>query len=255
MAFNIPTIDPQAGVITTAPLTLQEKQEADALLKMREASGAKGRAVIKEENLSKTIAQNMQRWHGDPWSMIQDGVIWTLDQVDLETPVKRFPPNPWLEQIVREWEANKLLAIPKSRRMMITWLMLYLHLWLAMWHPGVAAFFVSESERKSIDMVNKADFIFRHIPDSVMLKPKIRRKQSMIEFPGLDSYIMGIPEGENQLRQYTATALVFDEWAFWERPMESLAAAKPCITGGGRLTICSTPGKEAFYGLCFDQRL
>jgi len=187
--------------------------------------------------------------------MIQDGVIWTLDPVDLANPVKPFPAQPWLEKIVREWEEHKLILLPKSRRMMISWLMIYLHLWLAMWHPGVNAFMVSDSERKSADLIEKADFIFRHIPDSVMLKPKIKRKQCLIEFPGLDSYLMGIPEGENQLRQYTATALFFDEFALWERPMESLAAAKPCITGGGRLAIVSTPGKECFYDLAFDVRM
>lgn len=114
---------------------------------------------------------------------------------------------------------------------------------------------VSESERKSIELIDRVDFILRHIPDNVMLKPKMTRKQNRIDFPGIDSYIMGVPEGENQLRQYTATALMFDEWAFWERPMESLAAAKPCIQGGGRLTIVSTPGKECFYDLAFDQRM
>jgi phage FluMu gp28-like protein len=214
-----------------------------------------GREAWKEQSLPQTIAQNMSRWHKDPWSMVKDGVIYTLDQVDLSNPIKRFPANPWLETITREWEANKLLAVPKSRRMMLTWLMIYLHLWIAMWHPGAAVFLVSESERKSADMIEKADFIFRHIPDNVMLKPKIKRKQCLIEFPGLDSYIMGIPEGENQLRQYTATALMFDEWAFWERPLESLAAAKPSITGGGKLTIVSTPGHDAFYNLCFDQMM
>lgn len=217
--------------------------------------GELGNLAQKEASLVKDIAGNMKRWHADPWAMIKDGVIWTLDQVDLNQPVKRFPANPWLLPIVREWQSNNLIAIPKSRRMMISWLMIYLHLWLAVWHPGVAAFMVSESERKSIELIDRVDFILRHIPDNVMLKPKMTRKQNRIDFPGIDSYIMGVPEGENQLRQYTATALMFDEWAFWERPMESLAAAKPCIQGGGRLTIVSTPGKECFYDLAFDQRM
>lgn len=217
--------------------------------------GNLGNQAKKEASLVKDIAGNMTRWHADPWAMIKDGVIWTLDQVDLQQPIKRFPANPWLQPIVREWQANNLLAIPKSRRMMISWLMIYLHLWMTMWHPGVAAFMVSESERKSIELIERADFIFRHIPDNVMLKPKMSRKQNRIDFPGIDSYIMGVPEGENQLRQYTATALMFDEWAFWERPMESLSAAKPCIQGGGKLTIVSTPGKECFFDLAFDQRM
>lgn len=240
------------AIISNTPLTPAEvRAEQD---RMRGLSKT-GSPLPSTENLSQQIAQNMQRWHADPWAMIQDGVIWTLDEVDLENPIKRFPAHPWLEQIVREWQANKLILIPKSRRMMISWLMNYLHLWLAMWHPGVAAFYVSSNERKSADAIKKMLFIYRHIPETVMLKPKVKDKQCLIEFPGLDSYVMGIPEGEDQLRQYTATALVFDEFAFWERPMESLSAAKPCITGGGRLTIVSTPGKECFYQLAFDQSM
>ena len=237
------------------PPTPEEIREATQRSQEMRQLGELGNQAKKQASLTQSIAANMQRWHRDPWTMLQDGVIYTLDQVDLQTPVKQFPANPWLEPVVREWQSNRLLAIPKSRRMMITWLMVYLHLWLAMWHPGVAVFMVSESERKSADMIEKCDFILRHIPDNVMLKPKIRRKQCLLEFPGLDSFIMGIPEGENQLRQYTATALFFDEWAFWERPMESLAAAKPCIQGGGRLTLVSTPGAECFYDLAFDQRM
>lgn len=233
------------------PLTTEEMEEAEAR-KAKMADLKQGPTLPKEVD-PKKIAANMKRWHADPWNMVKDGVIYTLDQADLDNPVKKFPPNPWLELITREWQANKLLAVPKSRRMMLTWLMLYLHLWLAMWHPGVAAFMVSESERKSADMINKIAFMFQHIPEGSMLKPVMRRKQCLIEFPGLDSYIMGIPEGENQLRQYTATALMFDEFAFWERPLETLAAAKPTITGGGRITLISTPGKECFYDLCFDQ--
>lgn len=247
-----PTIDPTAN--QPRPLIVTP-EEARLERERNRARGQAGFEAAKEANLSKSLAANMQRWHSDPWAMIQDGVIWTLDQVDMQNPVKKFPANSWLEKVTREWEANKLLIIPKSRRMMISWLMIYLHLWLAMWHPGVAAFFVSESERKSADLIEKADFIFRHIPENVMLKPKVRRKQCLIEFPGLDSYIMGIPEGENQLRQYTATALYFDEYSFWENPQATLAAAKPCTQGGGRLTIVSTPGKDCFYDLCFDQTM
>ncbi len=253
MAFQIPTT--QSPVISTAPLTPEEKAIEDAKFQRFQTRGQEANEEKTRQSLAKSVAENMRRWHGDPWSMIKDGVIWTLDEVDLEAPVKRFPAHAWLERITREWQGSKLIAVPKSRRMMISWLMIYLHLWLAMWHPGVAAFFVSESERKSADMIRKAEFIFRHIPEDVMLKPKVKNKQCLIEFPGLDSYIMGIPEGENQLRQYTATAILFDEWAFWKDPQETLAAAKPCTQGGGRLTVVSTPGKECFYDLCFDQTM
>jgi len=253
MAFKLPTI--QAPSPERRILTPSEAREESERMKAMGAAGLATQEAQQQANLAKTVAENMKRWHADPWAMVRDQVIYTLDQVDFDSPVKKFPAHPWLEKITREWQANKLIAIPKSRRMMITWLTVYLHLWLAMWHPGVAAFFVSESERKSEDMIKKAEFMFRHIPEDVMLKPKVKTRQCLIEFPGLDSYIMGIPEGENQLRQYTATAILFDEWAFWKDPQATLGAAKPCTQGGGRLTVVSTPGKECFYDLCFDQTM
>jgi len=202
-----------------------------------------------------TVSNNMKRWHKDPWTMVEDGVIYTLDQVDMKTPVKPFPKAHWLKEITHEWQEHRLLLVAKSRRMTVSWLMAYLHLWLAMFHPGVAAFLVSESERKSAELISRCEFMFDHIPDSVMLKPQKRSKHCLLEFPGLNSYIMGIPEGADQLRGYTATALFFDEFAFWERPTESLGAARPCIDGGGRVSIISSPQEGPFYDLVFDQTM
>ena len=188
---KIQTPSPERKILTPA--------EARAESEKMRATGNQGvasREAQTQAGLAKTVAANMRRWHADPWAMIEDGQIYTLDQVDFDNPVKKFPAHPWLEKITREWQGSKLIAIPKSRRMMITWLTVYLHLWLAMWHPGVAAFFVSESERKSEDMVKKAEFMFRHIPDDVMLKPKVKTRQCLIEFPGLDCFIRGLPDGE-----------------------------------------------------------
>ena len=250
--FQIPRIYTQPETPQVIPATPEEIAElagpqAAMVERMDHAN-----TVRKERSLAADIAGNMKRWHADPWAMIKDGVIWTLDETNFKTPVAKFPPYPWLEQITRQWQANRLIAIPKSRRMMITWLMVYIHLWFAMWHPGRSVFFMSQNERLSKDLIKKCEFILRNIPENVMLKPKVKHKESMIEFPGLDSYILSVPQGEDQLRSYTASAIYFDEFAFWERPMETLAAAKPSITGGGRLTIVSTPGKEIFRELCFD---
>ena len=252
MAFEIPrlrTADPEPLV---RPPTPEEVAELSKKYDPQRENLERANQARKEKSLAADIATNMKRWHADPWAMIKDGVIWTLDETNFKTPIAKFPPYPWLEQITRQWEANRLIAIPKSRRMMITWLMIYLHLWLAMWHPGKSIFFMSENERLSKDLIKKCEFILRNIPENVMLKPRVKHKESMIEFPGLDSYILSVPQGEDQLRSYTASAILFDEFAFWERPMATLAAAKPSITGGGRLTIVSTPGKECFREICFD---
>jgi len=184
--------------------------------------------------------------------MVKLGLIWTLDEADLQQPVKEFPHEPWLEYVMQEWMDHKLFAIPKSRRMMQTWTMAVCHLWLAMFHEGANVFLVSDKEEKSDALVKRCEFIFDHIPSGRILLPKKRSKFCLMEFPGLNSFIRGVPQGAGQLRQYTATALMFDEFAFWERGRETLSASKPTIEGGGRLTIISSAQEGAFQDVCFD---
>lgn len=208
-------------------------------------------ATSKEEE----VAATMRRWYKDPWAAIREGKVFTLDQTDFTTPVKAFPPKPHLEFITREWEAHRMLLVPKSRRMMLSWLMCWLHLWMAMFHPGRAVFIVSDKEQKSDELVRRCEFMYTNIPEGTILKPTLRTKYCFMEFPGLDSSIMGLPSGAAQLRQYTASALLFDEFAFWNDAMETLGAARPTIEGGGRLTIISSAQDGPFKKLVFDETL
>ena len=201
------------------------------------------------------IAANMKAWWADPWYGIKQGWIFTLDQTDFKNPVKLFPPKAHLEHITRAWEQHGLMLVPKSRRMMLSWLMCYLHLWMAMFHPGRSVFIVSDKEQKSDELVRRCEFMYTNIPDGTILKPTARAKYCTLEFPGLDSYIMGLPSGAAQLRQYTASALLFDEFGFWSDAMETLGAARPTIEGGGRLTIISSAQDSPFKKLVFDETL
>jgi phage FluMu gp28-like protein len=184
--------------------------------------------------------------------MIEDGVIYTLDQVDLLNPVKQFPNEPWGEIITSIWLQNKLFAEYKSRRMKMSWLMVFLHLHLAMFNEGVSVYFVSSKEEKSDELVRRAEFMLKYIPDDQMLKPRWKGSYCYLDFPGLNSFIHGIPMGEDQLRQFTATAILADEFAFWEKARETYMASIPTIQGGGRFTAISSPQTGFFQEICFD---
>ena len=201
------------------------------------------------------IAATMKRWYADPWAAIAEGKIFTLDQTDFKNPVKPFPTKPHLEHLTRAWLDNPMMLVPKSRRMMLSWLMAWLHLWMAMFHPGRSIFIVSDKEQKSDELVRRCEFMYTNIPEGCILKPTVRSKYCALEFPGLDSYIMGLPSGAAQLRQYTASALLFDEFAFWTDAMETLGAARPTIEGGGRLTIISSAQDGPYKRLVFDETL
>lgn len=198
------------------------------------------------------IAINMETYFENPWAMVEDGHIWTLDEADKLNPTKQLPNQKWLEILSKEWMTEELLAVFKSRRMLISWLFIYLHLWLVLFIEGRSVFFVSDKEEKSDELIVRAQFIYNHIPDSVMLKPKINKTYCYLEVPGLNSYIMGVAQGARQLAQYTASALFFDEFAHWERARETFMAAKPTIDGGGKVTLVSSPKEGFFKEVCYD---
>jgi phage FluMu gp28-like protein len=201
---------------------------------------------------AQSIARNMATYFENPWAMIEDGVIWTHDEVDLLNPIKQFPNEPWLQAVTASWLNERLFAMYKSRRMKITWLMVFLHTWLATFNEGAAVYFVSDKEEKSDELVRRAAFILDHIPQDQVLLPAYKYSYCYLNFPGINSFIMGVPQGADQLRQYGATAIYDDEVAFWEKARETFMASKPTIDGGGRVTLTSSPKDGFFKELCFD---
>ena len=191
---------------------------------------------------------------------MEDGAVWTLDSVDLKNPIKKLPPKEYLKVITNIWlnADPPLVAIPKSRRVMMSWLIAYLHFHLAMFNEGARVYIQSDKETKSAELLDRAEFIYDHIPEELMPKwalPKMKRfkRPPRLEFEGLNSFIEGISEGANQLRQFTCTAVMLDEFAFWHLQKESLGALKPTTEGGGRITVLSSANKGPFYDLVFDK--
>ena len=215
----------------------------------------KSKLEVEEDPLNQaaTIARNMEVWFTNPWSMVEDSVIWTNDQADILNPFKLFPVHPWLKIVTSLWLDSRLVAVPKSRRQLITWLMTFLHLHLAMYNQGVSIFFVSDKEEKSDELVKRAEFIIKNIPDDKFLKPRYQSSYCHLKFPGLNSYIQGVPMGADQLRQFTATAIFADEMAFWDKGRETYMASLPTIQGGGRFTGVSSAQESFFMDLVFDK--
>ena len=68
------------------------------------------------------LMENMKRTMEHPWSAINDGYVWTLDGVDLRSPIKQFPKLDYLKEATNWWMKERLIAFPKSRRMMMSWM-------------------------------------------------------------------------------------------------------------------------------------
>jgi hypothetical protein len=138
-----------------------------------------------------------------------------------------------------------IMAIPKPRRMRLSWLMVALHTHLAMFSPNAQVFFVSSKLEKSAELIDRAEGILTRIPEERITVPPFTRTGTlkggmpMIEFAH-GAKLWGVPEGADQLRQYTATCILADEIGTWTWPRESYTAFKPCIEGGGQITLVSS---------------
>lgn len=197
----------------------------------------------------------------NPWAFISD-CVFTLDQVDAGNPIKPFPSYlDYTKYLCKFWQHEKLLAIPKSRRMTCSWLFISLFSHDTFFNSGRFNAFVSKKEDDSSELIARAEFIYRHIPEwripSALLPEikngKMSRQPPTLEFEKINSKIQGFPQGADQLRQYTFSGLLFDEWAFWEGARAAFSSARPTLEGGGRLTGISSRSPGFFKQVVFDQ--
>lgn len=194
--------------------------------------------------------EQMKKWSADPWLFIKE-CCWTVDEADAGK-VKRFPDLEYLRLVCEVWLRENLLAIPKSRRMMLTWVMLALHLWAALFRPRSAIFIQSKKEGDSAYLIGpeRLLFMYKHLPDGYnWTKIKtIKQAPPLIRFDN-GSQIFGIGQGPDQLRQYTASYVMLDEVAFWEWGRQTWGALKPTQQGGGKIVAISSANAGFFQEL------
>lgn len=205
--------------------------------------------------------QDIQRftaYREDPWLFLCE-CVFTKDQVDQKNPIKPFPKEwPYLRLYVLIWMRYRRLAVPKSRRMTMSWTNIALYLHQAMFFPTQDFAFVSKKEDDAAELVRRAEFIYDHIPPDkipkyLLPKKRTRAQPAALEFPELDSKIQGFPMGADQLRQFTFSGILGDECAFWEEARAFYAASQPTTEGGGRMSLISSRSPGFFQRLVYDQ--
>lgn len=210
--------------------------------------------MLKTENAHELL-QRLARYREDPWAFLSE-CVYTLDQTDKLSPKKRFPTHfTYLYVYTRCWEKYYKIAVPKSRRMFMSWCNIALYLWDTMFHNGRFNAFVSRKEEAADELVRRAKFIYENIPEDMIpreLLPKAHYKFCNLIFPETNSQIQGFPQGADQLRQFTFSGILGDEMAFWENAQAMYASSMPTLEGGGRFTGISSPGPGFFKNLVFD---
>lgn len=229
--------------------------EEEATLRMR------ARRNVEQKTSTTSYARH-------PWNFLRDAV-WTLDQASSEKrkyPGHDMEPSPtcpcggcvsYQHHLVNIWHNSRILAIPKSRRMLLTWTLVACHYWLARFHPGSSIFIVSRKQGQkdsegSAELVRRAKFIHDNLPLSIPHVEKSYSHANLTLHLDPPSEIIGIGQGEDQLRQLTATAILFDEAAFMDEGRAAWISSLPVIEGGGKFTAVSSANPGWFAQLVHD---
>jgi hypothetical protein len=198
----------------------------------------------------------LETWVNDPYQFACD-VVFTQDAVDSVNPIKRFPQQfEYLKVFTKIWLTEKRMAVPKSRRMFMSWYCVILHLWDTMFHGGRNIAFVSKKEDDANELIQRCIFILENIKEEDWpkeLRPRYEDKFNFIKFPQLNSTIQGFPQGADQLRQFTFSRIMADEMAFWDQAKQMYASSVPTLEGGGAITAISSAAPGFFKQLVHDE--
>lgn len=236
------------------------KDEAEALADRHDREYAAFRALTEPEKARHQVRMHLH-YVRNPWAFLRD-CVFTLDQVNQSSPIKAFPSYlEYLEYLTQVWLTEKLVAVPKSRRMICSWSFISLYTHDTLFRPGRFNAFVSKKEDDSAELVSRAEFIYHKIPEwriprdllPALANGKMSKQPPLLNFEESHSKIQGFPQGHDQLRQFTFSGMLFDEWAFWEQAQAAYSASKPTLDGGGRLTGISSRSPGFFKKIVFDQ--
>lgn len=208
--------------------------------------------------------ERYEQFRNDRWLFLKH-CIFTKDEVDAELPIKPYPSHfLYAKFIVKMWESHKKIAIPKSRRMTVSWTCLALIVHDIIFFKGRSWAVTSKKEEAARELISRCEFMINHIPANMIhpdLIPKMKRggmqsSPPAIEFSDIHSKVQGFPQGGNQLRQYGFSGIFEDECAFQEESEDTYAAAEPTVRGGGRFIKVSSRAIEDsgfFKKIVFDQ--
>jgi hypothetical protein len=169
---------------------------------------------------------------------------------------RAFTMFPYIQPIVEWWLREKIFLLEKSRDMVATWTVVIMYTWDLLFHPGRQIIFQSDDAGKTLDLVSRADFVYRHQPKFLKVHPAEfaigAAKSGIMRVPTLEGELLGFPQGADQIRQYHPTGIFQDEMAFQIKAGEAFMAAKPAIQAGGRFTGVSSANPGFFYAAARD---
>lgn len=208
---------------------------AAAVAKMSEEDQASAYAAL--------LSELDRDYKADPWLWLVEQV-WTQDEAAQE--IRRWPDKPYLRELCAFLQEEPMLAIPKSRRVMATWLVAAWCTHRARYFAQNAIFIQSEGEGKAAFVVDKrCAFTENHLDEPRLSRPyhAMRTHEGAIgrmTYDATGSYILAIAEGGEKIRAFTPSVLVLDESEYQPRGHDALVAALALVEKKSKIIVLSS---------------
>lgn len=192
----------------------------------------------------------------------------TKDEHDRDSPIKPFPHKDYLKVYFNYREnGDDIQYVAKSRQLMISWCIAVEAVWWAKFHPHSLCLIQSKKHEDAAKLVytknmnvGRCSFIEASLPPQyqfcydqsknnpwVPLNLRDMGSDGMLTYPN-GSLIEAIPQGPTQVESRVPTFFASDECALQEEWAGAMAAAAPCIEGGGRGLCVSTMRLPSEFG-------
>lgn len=154
-----------------------------------------------------------------------------------------LPFNLWPEQekALATLQSERLVIFLKARQLGITWLILAYLLWLCMFKDGTSIIVFSKGGDEAKELIRRVKGMYERYKG---FKPRRITNNKTQQMWSNGSRIIALPATEAAGRSFTASVILFDEYAFMEYGSKVYAAAKPTIDNGGKMFIVSTADDE-----------
>lgn len=154
---------------------------------------------------------------------------------------RAYPSYDYLRAVIEDAQRRQYLLVPKSRQMMVTWSMVALYLWRALFQRPGDYLFLSRNERCAEELLDRARFILEHLPPYMRPTFAVDNK-SELAFDGLHTRLLSLPATPDGPRMYSPAAVFWDEMAFTPFDQQIWTALQPAIESGGSFVGVSSSG-------------
>lgn len=182
----------------------------------------------------------------------------TRDQLDPESPHKPLPDLPYLWWFLDVLQVEPLVAVPKSRRVLATWLVTVLDVWECLYKTARKIGVSNEDLGKAQENLLMHKIIYDNLPAWMRERAPMKWSQNRMSFPTTGCEILAFEQDPNVFRMHTFSRIWQDEAQAQRHPADMYAGALPTVKGRdpekmGQLVYTGTPCEGWFQLLCHDQ--